>query len=146
MNEITLQSDFDKARLIKMIQALDLAKPWRFQWGLKRQRRSLPANALQHVWYTEIAKQLHERGSKTDEAQVKDMMKSNFLGWETRQFKDFKTGETVTREVLRSTAKLDSGEACHYMDQIQEWAMTVGIILETPKESEYRKWLEAQVQ
>ena len=146
MSEITIQSEQDRQTLIKMIGSLDLAKPWRFQWGLKRKSRSLSANALQHVWYNAIAEQLQGRGSKTDKDEVKDLMKSNFLGWEVKRFKDFKTGEVKEKEVLRATADLDNGESCHYMDQIQEWAMSVGIILETPEDSEYRKWCIAQTE
>jgi len=145
MNEFVVRTESDRRQLIKMFEVLDISKPWRMAWKLWRKQRSLPANALQHVWYDDIAKNMNRRGWEGDEGDVKDMLKFTFLGMEKKKLKNLITGEWYETEELRHTSDLDSGEACHYMDQIQEWAMQYGILLETPKDCEYRKWCEAQV-
>lgn len=144
-NQIVLTHTGDKSRLIALIDGLSLEKPMVFSWKLYKKQRSLSANALSHVWYKEIAAQLHERGSNSTPDEVKQILKYNFLGLETRRYKNFSSGEWVETEELRKTSQLDSGEMCFFMEQVRDWAAGLGILLETPEESEFHKWQMEQV-
>jgi len=144
-SQFVLTQPGDKSRLIALIDGLNLEKPMVFSWKLYKKQRSLSANALSHVWYKEIASELQQRGSKSSPDEVKQILKYNFLGLETRRYKDFSTGEWVETEELKKTSHLDSGEMCFYMEQVRDWAGSMGILLETPEESEFYKWQMEQV-
>jgi hypothetical protein len=118
---------------------------FRIEWKQWRDTRSLSQNAFQHVIYAEISAYLISRG-RTDcnELWVKDMLKNQFLGWEEKEFVNIKTGEITVREVLRSTAGLDTGDAVHYTDQILAWAADIGCQIKIPTMCDYRHYKEVQ--
>lgn len=144
--DLVVKNDYDKKRLIKMITEIDTVKPTVFSWKLYRKKRSLSANALAHAWFSEIAKELKSRGSKTSSDEVKEILKYNFLGMQDKKIRNFKTGGVTVVEEIRKTRDLDRGEMCFFMDQIQAWAGGLGILLETPVESEFWKWAQEQEQ
>ena len=110
-----------------------------------REKRSISQNALQHVIYTEISDYLVSKGRKhCTPAWVKDALKNQFLGWESVEFTDLKTGEITRRDVLRSTKSLDVGESCHYTTQILDWAQSIGCNIKIPAKCEYRDMLNKQ--
>lgn len=110
-----------------------------------RRKRSLSQNAFQHVIYDEVSKYLIRHGRKdwTPEY-TKIQLKNKFLGWERREFVDVMTGEITVREVLRSTAGLDTGQAYHYTTQLLEWAEWIGCPVRIPAVCEYRTLMEQQ--
>lgn len=131
---------------IKMISdAIMSGKVLRLSLAEWKEKRSLSQNALQHVIYGDVSKYLisHGRTDWTPE-KVKESLKNKYLGWESREFVDVETGEVKTREVLRSTAKLDKGESCHYTTQIIEWAASIGFEVRIPAKCEYRDLMERQ--
>jgi len=75
---------------------------------------------------------------------IKQMLKNKFLGWRDESFTDISTGEKFTREVLRSTADLDKGDACHYTTQLLEWADSIGCQIKIPADSQYMKYMDEQ--
>ena len=107
--------------------------------------RSLSQNALQHSIYGEISKYLISKGRSDCNAKwIKDMLKSKFLGWIEESFTDIVTGEKFTKEVMRKTSDLDSGEAYHYTTQIIDWAESIGCTIKIPANSVYMKLMDEQ--
>lgn len=107
--------------------------------------RSLSQNAFQHVIYGEISKYLISKGrSDCSPAWVKAMLKNKYLGWGYQTFVDVETGEKTRREVLRSTSKLDKGEAMDFITNILQWAESIGCIVKVPEESEYMQLMRSQ--
>lgn len=118
---------------------------WRIEWKPWRDIRSLSQNAFQHVIYAEISQYLIGKGrTDCDEQWVKKMLKNRFIGWVDEEFTDVVTGQKTIRSVLKSTKKLDVGEATHYIDQILAWAADIGCWIQIPAHSEYAKYKESQ--
>lgn len=118
---------------------------WRIEFKEWRDARTLSQNAFQHVIYEEIGAYLIRRGRPDcNKRWVKKAVKNKFLGWVDEEYVDILTGEKTIRQVLRSTADLDSGEACHYIDQLLEWASSIGLEIQIPAKCEYRDYKEAQ--
>lgn len=111
-----------------------------------RERRSLSQNALQHVIYKTVSEYLVDRGRDWSEERVKKALKYKFLGEYIEEITDVETGEIIERRELRSTAKLDRGEAYHYTTQIIEWAESIGCEIKIPAKCEYRELMEQQNQ
>ena len=108
-------------------------------------KRSLSQNAFQHVCYQEISKYLAAKGRNewTPEF-VKKNLKNKMLGWQTETFVDVKTGERRDIWTLKSSSKLDKGEAMNYITQILDWAESIGCHIRIPEDSEYMKLMQSQ--
>ncbi|AUS02152.1 recombinase [Vibrio phage 2.095.A._10N.286.46.E10] len=108
-------------------------------------RRSLPQNDYQHVLYSEISKYLVAKGrNEWTPGFVKKNLKNKFLGWQTETFVDVKTGERREIWTLKSSSKLDKGEAMNYITQILDWAESIGCHIRIPEDSEYMKLMQSQ--
>lgn len=142
MEEFVLRTEYDRKRLLYIISCLDISKPFRFNWKLWRQKRSLSANSLQHVWYGEISEKLKKIGIVVSPEKVKEDMKHSFLGYETTERVDLGTGEISEHKTLRHSSDLDDGESYHYMCQMQSWAYhTYQIVLTSKNEKdEFAQW------
>ena len=107
-------------------------------------KRSLSQNAFQHVCYQEISKYLiaKDRNEWTPEF-VKKNLKNKMLGWQTETFVDVKTGERRDIWTLKSSSKLDKGEAMNYITQIMDWAESIGCHIKIPEDSEYMKAMQS---
>lgn len=108
--------------------------------------RSLPQNALFHMWCEEIARFFVRMGKTTfatgapmDAANVKRNLKLTFLGEETIRDINLKTGAVTERLELRHTSQLDKGEMHSFMTCIDNWAQEHGIYLPHPEDSEYQR-------
>lgn len=106
--------------------------------------RTLTQNALMHIWFREIAEAMNKAGMKIDGEDytaddAKLLMKYLFLGTE-----DIIRGKLVIKDQLRSTRKLDKGDAQHFMDDIVDWCDGKNILLSNPAGNEYAKLREAQ--
>lgn len=107
--------------------------------------RSLSQNALQHVIYTDVSKYLVKRGRiDWTPLYTKKQLKNKFLGWVSEVYVDIKTGEKTVREVLKSTAGLDKGDAHQYTTQIIEWSESIGCEIKIPAKCEYRDLMNQQ--
>lgn len=113
------------------------------QWTDKR---SLSQNALQHVIYKDISIYLVDNGRDWSPERVKKALKFKFLGEYIEHITDVTTGQVHERRELRSTAKLDKGDAHHYTTQIIDWAESIGCQIKIPANCEYRELMEAQNQ
>ncbi|RKQ38375.1 hypothetical protein [Enterobacter sp. R1(2018)] len=110
-----------------------IIKPW-------KDKRSLSQNALSHVWYEHISKYLIKAGRQhCNAAWVKHNLKATYLGFEDVMFTDFVTGEVTTRQELKHTSDLDTGDMHYFMMRIEAWAAQFGLTLPNPEDGEYFK-------
>jgi len=137
---IVLRNSYDKKQLIDFVNSMQLFKPMRAEFKEHRESRSIDQNSLMHMWFKELSTYLISKGRKTaDEVFTKELMKHTFLGYEAKDRTNALTGEVVTVQVLRSTRKLDTGEATYFLDQVNSWAIDVGCLLTIPTTSDYYK-------
>lgn len=98
--------------------------------GVKQQRRTRSQNALQHLWYGEIAA---ATGHTPEE--IKQALKEALLP----QVEVVVFGQR--RMVPRETSSLTKHEAMDYMDRIQHMAADYGIELTDPGADQWKQWL-----
>ncbi|MDR5867947.1 NinB/YbcN family protein [Halomonas koreensis] len=137
---IRLNGAFDLQRLTSAIRE----KGFPCNVKITGTRRSLPQNAMFHMWCEEIAgffigrgKTSFADGTAMDKDSVKRNLKRTFLGHEEVSDIDLRTGAVDKRYELRKTSELDSGEMHHFLTQVDSWATEFGIPLTHPFDSEY---------
>lgn len=140
MQEFILHETNKKQLWSILKEILSTGKRWRIKISEYRAKRSIPQNSLSHMWYAEISEQLIAtgRGYCTPEW-VKRNMKKTFLGYHEVEYTNLLTGETETRSELRKTSELDTGDMHYFLQQVEEWCLSVGIELTTPADCEYRE-------
>lgn len=105
-------------------------------------KRSIPQNALSWLWYGEISKWLLSKGEQYSYATpqwVHDAMTHTFLGYEEVVMIDVVTKERTTTSRLKGTSGLDVGQFKLYLDLVHNWALSKGLLLTIPDNSEYMK-------
>ena len=103
-------------------------------------KRSLSQNALAHKWFGELSAWLVSKGKDFATPDwVKAAMKSTFLGYAEVVDTDVITGKKTSRQELRHTSSLDTGEMKLFMDMVYHWALDRGMMLTIPDECEYQK-------
>jgi|GEM_PF-1349411 len=103
-------------------------------------KRSLSQNALAHKWFGELSAWLVSKGKDFATPEwVKAAMKSTFLGYVEVIDTDVITGKKTSRQELRHTSSLDTGEMKLFMDMVYGWALDRGVMLTIPDNSEYRQ-------
>lgn len=117
------------------------------------EKRSLSSNALSHQWYRDVADQTGE----TPEG-VKAFSKLHYgvpiLRAESMHFRDRYDStikiylnydqKLLAMEILDVTSLMNKGQMNRYLNDMQRDYATRGVILETPKDAEYAKWIEQQ--
>jgi len=103
-------------------------------------KRSLPQNALFHMWCGIFAKELSAKGRDCGADEAKVWFKHKFLGYE-----DISIGKEKIKEQLRHTSDLSPGEMFHFMTEIFDWCSeSFGIYLPLPENCEYNVIKEKQ--
>ena len=103
-------------------------------------KRSLSQNALAHKWFGELSAWLISKGKDFATPEwVKSAMKSTFLGYVEVVDTDVITGKKTSRQELRHTSSLDTGEMKLFMDMVYHWALDRGMMLTIPENSEYKQ-------
>ena len=103
-------------------------------------KRSLSQNALAHKWFGELSAWLISKGKDFATPEwVKAAMKSTFLGYVEVIDTDVVTGKKTSRQELRHTSSLDTGEMKLFMDMVYHWALDRGMMLTIPEWCEYQK-------
>ena len=103
-------------------------------------KRSLSQNALAHKWFGELSAWLISKGKDFATPEwVKAAMKSTFLGYVEVVDTDVITGKKTSRQELRHTSSLDTGEMKLFMDMVYHWALDRGMMLTIPDGCEYQK-------
>jgi hypothetical protein len=64
-------------------------------------------------------------------------MKSTFLGYVEVVDTDVITGKKTSRQELRHTSSLDTGEMKLFMDMVYHWALDRGMMLTIPSNCDY---------
>jgi hypothetical protein len=122
--------------LIDNMMDWDFTQPLVVKLEKYQDPRSLSQNALSHIWYREIAKEMHNKGHRVEhdkpELVWKIWLKKRFLGTDT-----YKIGKHEISEQVKSSSDLKKGEMAHYLDQVYHWAIELGIRLSIPAECEY---------
>ncbi len=114
---------------------------WPIRMDIKRHvdQRTLPQNALFWMWCDQLVDHFAKGGQVYQKQAVHDLLCHKFLGYQEVEVE----GVMITR--LRGTSKLDKGEFQHFMEQVDEYAVSLGCKLTYPKASEYAQYKEAQV-
>lgn len=114
-------------------------KPVCWQIEAYSPRRSLSQNSLFHMWVREICIFLIEQkkvetpsNMKDLEQDIKDLLCFKFLGT-----KDKQVGMTLIPGQVVRTSTLDTGEMYFFMNQVQDWALDLGMHLSHPENSDY---------
>lgn len=103
-------------------------------------KRSLSQNALAHAWFGELSRWLISKGKDFATPEwTKSAMKATFLGYVEVVDTDVITGKKTSRQELRHTSSLDTGEMNLFMDMVYGWALDRGVMLTIPDNSEYRQ-------
>jgi hypothetical protein len=135
--------------VFKLLADLVLSdKRYRLIIKIWKDKRSIDQNSLSHMWYDDIAKQANRR-SKEDVytlESVKADFKKMFLGYQEVEHKNVITGEITTTQELVKTSELDVGEMHFYLQQIETWSYQNGFELRMPRDSEYQKIKNKQVE
>ena len=138
-------TDREKLRPLKQGQEV--------QVKITTEKRSLSSNALSHQWYKDVADQ-------TDEV-VEDVMcfcklhygvpilraeSDKFRDTYDSNIKDFLTYEQKlgAMSFIAVTRLMNKGQMNRYLNDMQRDYATRGVILETPKDAEYSRWITAQ--
>lgn len=103
-------------------------------------KRSISANDLYWKWLTDMAYQFSAKytGLIYSKDDMHDLMRHKFLGYLPAK----QLGKTVIPQSLKSTRDLSKGEMCHYLNQIDMWAASVGCLLPRPEDSDYEEYLK----
>jgi len=124
----------------------DWDKPVSWKVEVYSPKRSLSQNSLFHLWVREICVFLLERKKVPQpekladlEEEIKELLCFKFLGTVDKQ-----VGQTVIPAQVQSTKKLTQGEFYFFMNQVQDWALDLGIHLSHPQDSEFMKLQRAQ--
>ena len=108
-------------------------------------KRSLSQNALAHKWFGELSAWLVSKGKDFATPEwVKAAMKSTFLGYAEVVDTDVITGKKTSRQELRHTSSLDTGEMKLFMDMVYHWALDRGMMLTIPDGCEYQKLIKQE--
>lgn len=118
-----VRTEHDRQRVLSLIAALDLSKPWSVLVKRFHPKRTLRQNALMWMWNSHIAQ---ETGG--DEQEVHEGLKELFC-----PPKPVHIGPKVI--MVKSTKLLDTKEEAEYLDRVQAYmAAEFGILLPLPEE------------
>lgn len=120
---IPLEDERGRERILGLIKALDVTKPWQVTIEPKTKKRTLNQNALYWKWVGLIA---DATGNDNDD--VHEALKAKFLTPRTIDL----GGE---QREIRSTAKQDKAAMTAFMDKVYAFATSeLGLYLPTPEE------------
>ena len=129
--EIIIRDAVLRSRVIGLIRAINLDKPWRVTLEPYRKRRSLSQNSLMWMWLNEVAEHVSQHtGNDLDD--IHEAFKQKFLPAKIREA----LGETMD---VRSTKKLTTLEMVDYMDRIYAFVTSeLGVLLPLPQDFQKR--------
>ncbi len=124
----TINNETNRKRVMEFIAGLRLdGRSWAIQVERRQHKRSLPQNALLHLWLAQIA-----RETGNTQADVKEAYREMFLPKVPVRLGD------EDHLVGRSTTKLSKAEMGEFLDQIHAHAaQELGIMLPLPEELWY---------
>jgi hypothetical protein len=121
-----VKTEFDRQRVIGIIQRLDLSKPYTVTISQRKGRRSLDQNALMWLWLTCI-----ESETGNDRIYLHEHFKKKWIL--PKRIVIF--GE---EQLTYSTADLDTAQFSEYLDKLQAFAATeLAITLPDPNDKHW---------
>lgn len=124
---VIIRDEVLRARVIGLIQAINLDKPWRVTVEPYRKRRSLSQNSLMWLWLNEVADHVSQH-TGMDADDIHEFFKQKFLSAKIIEV----AGETVE---CRTTTKLTTLEMSDYMNRIYAFVTAeLGVLLLLPQE------------
>ena len=114
--------------------------------------RSLSSNALSHQWYKDASMQMDESPEE-----VRAYCKLHFgvplMLAESEKFRESYNAiryaltyesKLKAMDILDVTSLMSKDQMCKYLNDMQRSYAEQGVILETPKDSAYAKWIEQE--
>lgn len=124
---IIIMNEVLRSRVIGLIRALNLDKPWLVTLAPYRKRRSLSQNSLMWCWLDQVADHVSQH-TGMDADDIHEFFKHKFLQPKIIEV----AGETVE---CRTTTKLTTLEMTKYMDRIYAFVTSeLGVLLPLPQE------------
>lgn len=116
-----------QARVLSLIGALNLEKPWRVTIERYTKRRTPSQLALYWRWLDQVVQHIHEHTGQ-DKDDVHEALKAKFLPARIVEL----DGQPYE---VRSTKKLSTAEMTAYIDKVYWWATSeLGLMLPLPEE------------
>lgn len=124
---IIIRDEALRTRVLGLIAALDLTKPWEITVERHRKRRTNSQNALMWKWIDTVVHHvyLHTGQDKND---IHDHFKESFCPGRTIELGG-------VRRLSRSTKSLTTAEMATYMEAIYAWCTSeLGLFLPVPED------------
>lgn len=124
---IIIRDEALRARVISLIGALSLTKPWQVTIEPWKKRRTQSQLALYWLWLDLVVQHIHEHSGQ-DKDDVHEALKAKFLPARVVEL----DGQPYE---IRSTKKLSTAEMADYTDKVYAWATSeLGLLLPLPEE------------
>lgn len=118
MPDLLLNNEQSRSQVIRLIQGLDIAKPWKVTWGRVVKKRSLPANSF--YWKVVVTAIAEHTGHEENE--IHEYLKDKFCPAKSVTL----DGET---RLIKSTTVLTVPEFSIYLEKCMAWgASNLGMI------------------
>ena len=136
--KFTIRRQEDKQAVMSYLEKLPTDKPYFAEIKQIRHRRTIDQNSLYWLWLKCLQDETGE-----DKDRLHEYFKARYLGISTVEVFG------VDVQMSASTTKLDTKEMTHYLDRIQQFALTdLGIALPNPSDlyweqfyQKYKGWI-----
>lgn len=142
--KIVLNSTHAIRRAIEFLSSLNPEHTMQIEISKWRSPRTLSANALYWQWMSCLAAHVGTQGKLYSKDDLHDICRHKFLGYRSAGGR-LADGSALSPQ-LKSTTGLTKGDMCHYMTQVDAWAVSIGCLLSYPDDSEYKKYAEMQTE
>ncbi len=122
----------------EMFEILEAGKPVSIEIKEWHDSRSLSQNSTYWMWLGEISEQILSKiNQRHDTETLHEYFKQCFCAKKTTML-----GKKEV--IIVSTKRLDSGEMCNYLNQIENWCAERGFKITIPANCEYKKLIDSQ--
>jgi len=143
-----LRTETDRANILHLISNVNLDKPKIVEIKDHEEKRSLDQNAIGHVWYNQISKELKEQTPLEVKCECKLTIGVPILRAENEDFRkmyDAAIRGNLTYEeklevmkYLPVTSLMSVKQKSRYLEHVQQTYARRGVILEFPEDEAYR--------
>ena len=124
---IIIRDESMRHRVLDLVHALDLSKPWQVTIEPYKKRRTSSQNALMWKWINEVTIHVRQH-TGMDNDEIHEFFKAKLLPARIVEI----NGEA---HEYRSTKKLTTAEMAAYMDAIYHWCTSeLGLLLPLPEQ------------
>lgn len=133
------------ARAANLVAQLKPNEPMQIEIKPWAPPRTLSANALYWRWLTTLAAHLSTPKQHWTKDDLHDICRHKFIGYRSNARRFLSDGSQLPPQ-LKTTTELTKSEMCHYMTQIDSWAISLDCLLPSPDDSEYKQFIRKQEQ